>query len=212
MKRAMVVWCVVIAALGCSTPYQRSGFRGGYSDSRLGPGRYAVEVNVNSFTSSGTALRYLHRRATELCPTGYDVVDSARGSSDHYVRTGNTIQNLPKAEVSAIVQCKAPRPPAPPANPLAGQAWWCYEGSGGLTSGCRRSQAECEGDRAGLKTDLSPCAWQERVACYGIDYRLAGATALCFASFRSCNASRDYLMTSVEWKDDATPTSECGER
>lgn len=54
----------------CATPYQRQGFSGGYSDSDLGNGRHAIDVNVNSFTSRGTALEYAHRRAGELCPSG----------------------------------------------------------------------------------------------------------------------------------------------
>lgn len=95
-----------ISVIGCATPYQRNGFSGGYSDNHLGNERHAIDVNVNSYTSQGTALQYAHRRATELCPSGYDVIDGAKSQSDFYIRTGNIVQNTPKSSVSLIVQCE----------------------------------------------------------------------------------------------------------
>lgn len=92
--------------MGCATPYQPKGFSGGYSDQELGAGRYAVDVQVNSYTSQGTALEYAHRRAGELCPAGYDVVDGSKSQSDFYIRNGNTLQNAPKANVALIVECR----------------------------------------------------------------------------------------------------------
>lgn len=107
---------LVTVAAACATPYQRQGFSGGYTDNQIGPNTWSVTVNVNSYTSRGTALEYAHRRAGELCPEGYDIVDGTSGQSDFYVRTGNTVQNLPKAEVGLIVRCKTtPSRPAPPA-------------------------------------------------------------------------------------------------
>jgi len=110
-------WFLLLAA-SCATPYQRSGFSGGYTDNQIGPNTWSITVNVNSYTSKGTALEYAHRRAGELCPEGYEMIDGTSGQSDFYVRTGNTVQNLPKAEVGLIVQCKAaPSPPSPVPSP-----------------------------------------------------------------------------------------------
>jgi hypothetical protein len=104
-----VNWRFVVVAgvgIGCGTPYQPKGFSGGYSDTELGAGRYSVDVQVNSFTSQGTALEYAHRRAGDLCPAGYDVIDGSKSQSDFYIRSGNTLQNAPKANVALIVECR----------------------------------------------------------------------------------------------------------
>lgn len=62
------------ACLACATPYQQRGFSGGYEDTMLSPGVYLIEVNVNGYTSGATAFAYAHRRASELCPSGYDEI------------------------------------------------------------------------------------------------------------------------------------------
>lgn len=92
--------CLLVA---CRTPYQSMGFRGGYRDKSLGPDRYLVEVEVNGFTSRGRALEYLHRRAGELCPMGYVVVD--RESGAHYQLVGQSVVTKPNA--SAVIECRA---------------------------------------------------------------------------------------------------------
>lgn len=61
----MVILLVVL--LGCATPYQAKGFRGGYQDEAVGDGTYIITVNVNGYTSTSTAFKYFQRRAHEVC-------------------------------------------------------------------------------------------------------------------------------------------------
>ena len=49
------------------TPYQPSGYTGGYQDQRLGQTQFLVSVSGNGNTSEMTLVGYFHRRATELC-------------------------------------------------------------------------------------------------------------------------------------------------
>lgn len=105
-----MVLVVVLGCGGCATPYQQMGFRGGYRDRQLSEGRFFVEVRVNAYASSGTALEYLHRRARDLCTAAgyaeYAIEDSAADADIGVVRTGNTLQAYRKPEMSAIVECR----------------------------------------------------------------------------------------------------------
>ena len=54
------------------TPYQPSGYTGGYQDQRVGQTQFVVSVSGNAHTSEMTLVGYFHRRATELCQSiGY---------------------------------------------------------------------------------------------------------------------------------------------
>jgi len=53
--------------IACATPYQRSGFRGGYSEEEVGNGQYIIRFRGNAYTSSFTIERYAYRRAEEFC-------------------------------------------------------------------------------------------------------------------------------------------------
>lgn len=97
-------------AAACATPYQASGFRGGYEDRDLGGGRWMISVEVNSYTSRSTAAEYTYRRAGELCPYGFDLIDADRSSRNFYASFdgGKTVQNMPKSSAMLIVQCRSP--------------------------------------------------------------------------------------------------------
>lgn len=56
-----------LCAIGCTTPYQAKGMRGGYTDRDLGDGTYLITVNVNGYTSRAKAFEYFTRRAHDLC-------------------------------------------------------------------------------------------------------------------------------------------------
>lgn len=102
MRRLLV--CALLG--GCVTPYQQMGLSGGYADQALGGGRYSIDVRVNGYTSAGTALQYAYRRAGELCPGGYDVVNALADKSTSYIATGNMVQPVNKPEIALIVQCR----------------------------------------------------------------------------------------------------------
>ena len=50
----------------CSTPYQRNGMRGGFSEERLRYNEFSVYVNINGYTSWDTMVDYTLLRASEL--------------------------------------------------------------------------------------------------------------------------------------------------
>lgn len=105
MKRTM--FPILLAS--CTSSYQ-----GSFEDLEIGPMRHSIDVKVNGWTSAGTALQYAHRRATELCPDGYDTVDETKGDRKSYVANGNNVTEVNKPEVALIVQCReqeATRPP-----------------------------------------------------------------------------------------------------
>jgi hypothetical protein len=57
----------MLAFLGCASPYQREGFRGGYSENEMGSNRWQVTFSGNAFTSESQARSYAFRRAKEVC-------------------------------------------------------------------------------------------------------------------------------------------------
>jgi hypothetical protein len=132
----------LVLAIGCVTPYQPHSFTGGYSDRSLGNGRHLIVVNVNAYTSRLTAWSYLYRRANELCPNGFDLVDRTSGDNGDW--------NNHKPEEGAIVQCRAVRAPrsAKPAgpplhdpsdDPFKTWSYWCNGGR------CTADKARCHG-------------------------------------------------------------------
>jgi hypothetical protein len=104
MKRAMVA--VIASATACATPYQEMGMRGGVEAHPIGDGSFAVHARVNGFTSHGTALEYAHRRASEACPGGYDVMDRATSAKTSYWVSENSVSRVDKPEVTLIVRCR----------------------------------------------------------------------------------------------------------
>lgn len=64
MKYLIVLTLVIITA--CATPYQKSGFSGGFSETRLANDMYEVTFNGNGYTGSQTVKNYLLRRCAEL--------------------------------------------------------------------------------------------------------------------------------------------------
>ncbi len=83
----MKVWLVAtaIAMAACATPYQRQGFRGGFSDYPMDADTYVVTFKGNGYTSRERVQMYLHYRCAELTlDTGHDsfiVIDGQ--NADH---------------------------------------------------------------------------------------------------------------------------------
>lgn len=65
--KTFIVFCLLPISIRCATPYQPAGFTGGYSDFKIGPGKYMVTVNGNGYTSAATVRSYAYRRAREIC-------------------------------------------------------------------------------------------------------------------------------------------------
>jgi len=74
MLKKTLILCFTLATLaGCSTPYQKSGLGGGYTDMALNENTYLVSFRGNGLTTAGTVRKYLLRRSAELTlQKGYD--------------------------------------------------------------------------------------------------------------------------------------------
>ena len=92
--RAAAISTTIVAAFlvslvtGCSTPYQRDGFRGGYQDMLMAEDMFQVSFRGNGYTGSDRVQRYALRRAAELSLEkgfGYFVIVSDRPDSSSFV-------------------------------------------------------------------------------------------------------------------------------
>lgn len=114
---------------GCVTAYGPKGFTGGYTDQKLGEGRYAVTFEGNGFTPYSTVYQYAMQRARQLClqddydsadvvsVNGDTVSDQVGGNNYNCQTTGsdgsyntNCSQSAPmtfrKSHVSLVVECE----------------------------------------------------------------------------------------------------------
>ena len=57
---------ILLACLGCATPYQKVGSNGGYDDFRINASDFEVTFRGNAHTSEETVSKYILRRASEL--------------------------------------------------------------------------------------------------------------------------------------------------
>ena len=65
MRKVTVLW-FILAASGCATSYQSSGFTGGYSDTQLAPDVFRIFFRGNAYTSSERTQDFAMLRAAEL--------------------------------------------------------------------------------------------------------------------------------------------------
>ena len=97
-----LVYFLIPIFISCATPYQKKGYRGGYTDSDLGNGIHLITVRVNSYTDAATAYEYFHRRAGELCGE-YDVIelrDSERSDMARWEKAISKFKSLGYLEES----------------------------------------------------------------------------------------------------------------
>lgn len=68
--RAIIYIFMITAAVfvsGCATPYQPTGFTGGFSETQLAPDIFRIYFRGNGFTSSERADDFAMLRAADLC-------------------------------------------------------------------------------------------------------------------------------------------------
>lgn len=86
---------------GCVTGYQKSGFTGGYSDSPLNNGTIQLKYQGNGSNSPAMVEEFWHRRAAELCASGYDVLEKNGGSNTAYAPI-----EVDHPFVKGVIRCK----------------------------------------------------------------------------------------------------------
>lgn len=179
-----------------------TSYEDAYRDERLAPDRFYIEVAGNSRTSKGTAMRYLHQRATELCrDAGYDRYVMEDRAEDTRVDThpaGRSVHTSREHEVSAVVRCAEPRGVAAPGGAGGEQVrtWYCASTAWDETvGGCEPSEVGCEELRSSMLSEgvnLGPCAAVSGVICFEHPGGVTG-TRRCHRSQAACEANRSAL-------------------
>jgi hypothetical protein len=115
MRNALSAVClgaVVFGLTGCATPYQKSGFTGGYTDKHLRDDLYFVEFAGNGVISRAQVAEYFYRRAREVCTengySDYRVVDPKDNSVQSFYGSNNgivSVATINKPVMSGFVNC-----------------------------------------------------------------------------------------------------------
>ena len=92
MKTLVTIICLGLAILvGCATPYQPKGFKGGYSEVQLGANTFRVNFRGNAYTSRERVDTLLLYRCAELTvQNGYDYFIVVREDSEARTDTHTT--------------------------------------------------------------------------------------------------------------------------
>lgn len=165
----------------CATAYQPIGFSGGYSDEKVSEDTFFIEFRGNGFTDSGTVMKYLHRRASEVCSkAGYKSYEfrdanhrsntSATASTNGYGQTSVNVVEKPRS--SAMVRCieKVERHinvqrTAVVVEPSAVPPWYCASTSAGRNI-CAQGKEACEVESAAwMQEQKTACHPTSRVYC-----------------------------------------------
>jgi hypothetical protein len=184
---------------------------------RIRTGLYVVSVRGNAIGGQGEAIAAANTRASELCPNGYEIQDSAAGSTSAYLRTTYGYQQIRKPEITMVVRCDQPEPAPPPPAPrqpstanAAVARWWCATFLGGRQGACFRSQSWCERSReSALKIDsaVSSCAPASTAMCFGVAYPgQEGSDDMCHPNRATCVIQRAYALGHPEM---ASVLTEC---
>lgn len=83
---------MIFLLFSCATPYQKHGFRGGYSESQVNRDMYEVVFDGNGYTRQATVYEYLKRRCAEITlEKGYShyIILSGKDETSGYIQTIN---------------------------------------------------------------------------------------------------------------------------
>lgn len=95
---------IAITVVGCATPYQPQGLTGGFKDFEAQPGVHYVSYRATAFTDLDTTIQYWHRRAAEICPSGYDIQSHKAEEEIRGVNQYGALNRTPK--VTGYITCK----------------------------------------------------------------------------------------------------------
>jgi hypothetical protein len=160
---------IVVLALmaGCATSYQSAT-----SHQAIGGGAYLITASGNGWTGSSTVEQYKYRRATELCPGGFDVIDANQSmrTSVTTFDSGKTYQTINRPSGSLAIRCKQ----APAANAGAGGFWCstraelgiCYVQPGDCEVRRREATANYCGEKSADECEpFAPCTFSAVAIC-----------------------------------------------
>ncbi len=99
----------VLSLSACATPYQpHRSFRlpsGGYTNFEAQPGIIYVSFQGNGSTRRPAVVRHWHRRASELCPGGYEMLEHADISKTGITTSGGEVQSYRRPGMEGYIRC-----------------------------------------------------------------------------------------------------------
>lgn len=101
--RVLALTCILLIT-GCATGYQKYSWAGGYKDKSVGDNKYLVEYYGNGTTSPQTVDEFWNKRASEVCPNGFNVLEEAGGANQGSFTSGTTTFSHPWKK--ATISCK----------------------------------------------------------------------------------------------------------
>jgi hypothetical protein len=115
MLKILIFFSICILTGCAAAPYKKAdlslfGGRQGYLDKQIAPGRYVLEYSHIGGYNYNLKLnkQYWARRASELCPNGYEgapeVIFAGNAKIKEFVCPQNFCANYPL--VSGVIQCK----------------------------------------------------------------------------------------------------------
>lgn len=102
---------LIALAAGClaSSAGARAAGVEGVEEAPTSDGAYILRCKLGACRDPAIAVERMRQRAGQLCPGGFDVLDSTDGSRSTYVRTVHGIRAIPRSDVVLVVQCHPPR-------------------------------------------------------------------------------------------------------
>ena len=119
----VIVLALLITLASCATPYQQSGYRGGFSESPIAQDTYEVNFQGNGYTGQQLVRDYLKRRCAELTiemgHTHYIVLGGNSTLDTSLASYNGNYQIVNKPGATAIIRLTS----NPPADVLAYDAY-----------------------------------------------------------------------------------------
>ena len=116
MKKLLLL-VLIVSISGCATPYQSSGFRGGFKDTRLDDNSFMIDFKGNGFTSKERAYDFSLLRSAEITlENGYKyfIVMSENEYSSEYktqsYSSTDTKVSVSKPSAKKIIVCFKEKP------------------------------------------------------------------------------------------------------
>lgn len=96
MKQLVIVLAAALFLCGCATPYQRTGFTGGISETQLQPNVFSVHFRGNGYTSRQRSTDFAMLRCAELAIQNgfayFVIADSSQDTKTMMYNTGGSSQ------------------------------------------------------------------------------------------------------------------------
>lgn len=96
LLKIVIITFAVLALAGCTTPYQRTGFKGGYSETRLQENAFNVSFRGNGYTRRERVNDFALLRCAEVTMENgfkyFAIADSSQDTKTMMYNTGGSSQ------------------------------------------------------------------------------------------------------------------------